>query len=1443
MNTSKSPIEGHSSSHVQTTSSTPRLEDNASIPETQDDLFTFSSMLHRYEKDAGHWIQESPAESAIRIRGLRKITFALFALGICLTCLLNSRLLLQGVNLQQLIVCNLGIMMVFVLAGIFLLHDVTVKKKSGLSREVFGVRRRLKVVVGQIDELDALRFKMQREHQELVANRKDLSDELIAIAVERNLESEKTAREKESFAAAQAELSKTTAAVADESLKLDRLQQAITTLEGEMEAKLLELELLVAENSPFESNHALAITQEEYANLAEELAVRQAALQAAQEMHFKLLIEIELLESEKAATLSSLTSSKLELVCVELECARIQSVSAETPLLIRASVELEQLNSTIAATEQRIAELAQHTADMEQRNADMEQRNADMEQRNADMEGDIAELEQERSMLQRNIEYSNALEAVASNRSATLNQQVAKLQSDQLELSEALERLVGAIEENSRIRDGLANQNMSATVSLESLLDSVEQLSRKEADLLSACSSAEQKMGDWTTSVESLVTRVDELTSQIATFEEQRVQAIEALENILEGIDLKSADQAAIVDSIESATQKISDLDAVAEAAKTRLKFTESAMQETESVLQDTRNQVGTYESLLSQASENCIAQQAELARVQNDLLTEQRLLAQLQSEIALKAEDKIAVESDLVSLEKLKTKTQIACDDANAELERFVQQLDAMSGELVEKEEQSRRLNTRLGQLRELDDELNLKHQKLDELDKQQLQFEQSFEDAREHLSQLQADSHTVQVELDRLRLTESELTLKSKKMRSENEQLEASYESSNHRLHTLQHELSTFQVKSSQLESEIQASEQRKLEIQRAIDDFANEADEAQAVCKQWAEYGAKLRSDNKEVESEIARLRLECNELRAEQDRSLQEKQVVAAGLSTLKGQRDTLNTEIANREDFLLELKEEQKQVVKQIAANNKFLEQTQADLDRVSSECNSAKSELDSIHSQRRFEGSCVQELAVQQKQLQSEVHGLTQVVEQLRAETEQRELALGTLENNRELIEECIREGNAQQLELANRLSATQRGLAIASDSVAAAMAEKKKHIEGILSLEGEADNYRCQIDSLKKQLTSIELELSANRENATQLSAKLEETRDDCQQAAQLLLENQSKAKEIDLSIEEMRKERSETEQSIRGKQMQSESLDLELSEKSATLESIKRSLMDAEDETAEAQKQLAEVHASIESLRSQAVAAKSDLASLSERKAVADLSIEAAESRSKGLQNLLDALEGEKTSFMQLLDTEKASLDTALQKRVQLESVNRGLADANNSMHLAIRGLQSQRDELAKIVSELDNEIGTNKVCSSQLQLQIEASSAQIAKLEQSQREWMDKESTTIDQVARIRAELKNLERLQSLAKLESEAIAVPTQPNSTWVLDRRRIKLQARSSEAPPATTVELAEEILQEISALATFNNNIISPSEEKNESNLVDKAQSEPSEDPWSFVLG
>jgi len=1566
MNTMNLPTESLDTSPLPQQPLLSSLDESKGLRETSDNPSTLSCLLRRFEKDAGNWIQESPAEAAIRFQGLRKITFALFALSILLTFFLNSILLQQGVELQLLIVCNIGIMVLYVLAGISLLHDITIKRKAGFQKEVLGVVERIELVSGQIEELDALRFKMLCNHKKMVANKRNLSAAVFALATQNKRESEIATQSQELIALAQAELLETQAAVVDETTKLAEIQSAVTTLESDFQAKrvdhsawlgnqqgemerlkaeqdecraiteqitkanyqaeetahalkenlaqlqaelksleiqkiesiasheqvklelldieknlsnatltltttqeerekvtgtlaaqqdalqavqdkhsqlLLEIdyfesdretlaqlqaeiqsldiqkaaivesqeqfkrELLDKENIISESNLALTRTQEECDKVTEALAAQQDALQAVQEKHSQLLLEIELLESEKAASQSSLASSKLELACAELECIRVQKVLAEQPLITQASADLEQLNSLIVSIEQS-----------------------------------ICDMEQERSSLQRNIEYSNAIEAVASNRLANLNEQVSKLESDRVGLSAAMERILGEIEEKSRLHEGLTNQNMSATASLEGLLDSVEKLSCNEASLLSACTSAEQKMGDWTTNVESLVNRVDELTTQIATFEEQRLQAIEVLENILEEIDLKSADRATIADSIESTTKKASDLDAMTQAATTRRDVAESAMQETESALQDQRNQLETYETELSQASENCIAQQTELSRVQQVLLTELCVFAQLQSEIAHKTEDRIAVENDLAELAKLKKETQIACDDANAELERFIQQLDAMSEELMTKEEQSLHLNTKLGQLRELDSELNLKHQKLDELDKQQLQSEQSCEDVREQLSQLQADTRTVQLDLDRLRRTESELTLKSNNMRSENEQLEATYDSSNHKVQTLQHELSVCQLKRSQLESEIQTSEQRRSEIQRTLDGYANEADEAQAVCKQWADYGTKLRIDNKEVESEIDRLRLEIKELRAEQDRSLQEKQALTAGLSTLKGQRDTLNTEIANREDFLLELKEEQKQVVKQIAANNHCLEQTQADLDRLAGKCNSANLELDGIHHQRSVESTCVQELAVQHQQLQGEVHSLTQVLEQLRADAEKHEVALETQKTNRALMDDSIIEAKAQQLDLANRMSTMQRELATASEAVAAAVEQEQKYLSGNHSLQSEANEYRIQIDSLQRKLKSIEFEFDENRENAKRLDSKLEATRNECQQAEKLLLESQNKSQEIIRSIADREKELAETQQSISGKQLQSQSLDVELSQKNAVLDISQQAIANAESKATEQQTQLVQVQNAVESLRSQAVALECNLVELSGRKAEADASIADAASHSKDLQNLIEALESEKTSQRHLLEAEKTQLDSTIHERVQLESANSKLEVSNDSMLQAIRGLQSQRDEFTKLVSDLDAEIGSNKKLASQLQTQIEASSAQIAQLEQSRREWMDKESTTIEQVARMEAELKNLESQQLQAKQKLEAMVAPTQSNPKAVLDRRSVKLLPDESAVTEPTTVELAQEILEEISDLVSFDNTIVGQGAQTDETDFAETSQKESSVDPWSVVL-
>jgi len=240
MNTLNSPMESLNPSRLPLPPARIFHDDSERIRETNDSESTLFCLLQRFKKDAGNWIQESPVESAIRIQGLRKITFALFALGISLTCFLNSRLLLQGVEMQQLIVCNLGIMIVYVLAGILLFHDMTFKRKTGFQKEVLGVVKRIEIVGEQIDELDALRFKMLRDHKEMVANQRDLLQAINALATEKDRESEKAAQAREPIALAQAELSKTQAANADETTKLGRIQNAVAALESECQAKRLD---------------------------------------------------------------------------------------------------------------------------------------------------------------------------------------------------------------------------------------------------------------------------------------------------------------------------------------------------------------------------------------------------------------------------------------------------------------------------------------------------------------------------------------------------------------------------------------------------------------------------------------------------------------------------------------------------------------------------------------------------------------------------------------------------------------------------------------------------------------------------------------------------------------------------------------------------------------------------------------------------------------------------------------------------------------------------------------------------------------------------------------------------------------------------------------------------------------------------------------------------
>jgi chromosome segregation protein len=369
-----------------------------------------------------------------------------------------------------------------------------------------------------------------------------------------------------------------------------------------------------------------------------------------------------------------------------------------------------------------------------------------------------------------------------------------------------------------------------------------------------------------------------------------------------------------------------------------------------------------------------------------------------------------------------------------------------------------------------------------------------------------------------------------------------------------------------------------------------------------------------------------------------------------------------------------------------------------------------------------------------------------------------------------------------------------------------------------------------------------MEFEMNENRENLKQLDSKLETTRNDFHQAEHLLIEGQNKVQGIVRSITEREMELIETEQSIREKQKQSQALDLDLSSKNAVLDAIKQALVDTEIKSTEQQSQLDQAHESLELLRSQAAELEDTLIGLSGQKMEADASIAFAASQTKDLRNLIEALENEKTSIVRLLETKKSQLDTTLQERVQLETANRKLIESNDQEVRAIHDLQSRRDELTKHVSDLDHELSLNKENASQLQTQIEVSSGQIAQLEQNRREWMDKESTIIQQVTRLHSELENLESQQRQASQDLEIMLIQTQNTPKWVPNRRWVKLLPKRSESIQPTTMELAQEILEDIAELAILDDEMVGQDVPANESDIIDSSPSQPSEDPWSVVL-
>ena len=1528
---------------------------NPSVPVAQNETLV---LLRRFGNQAQDWIKESPTESAIRRQGLRKVTIALFVLGISLTCLLNIRLLAVGVNLQQLIVCNLGIMIVYVLAGICLLHDVTFRRKNKFDEEHLGVSERLAMVVGQVDALESQKFSLISKRDKLVAEHAGLTKNLIDLENRVKSGTEKSKQIEESLASVtdqktvlQSELDQlnsqhqewTERSIEDEiksktgQLLLNQLQMDIQLLEDQRSANaesvnFARLELDGLEDSARELRNVLSVTQEELSMQMALKADDQNELNRLESKQLEIIQESEGLESEKALVQAKLAQLKLELECVELECVRVHALAAivneqsqpsdqsETTQSRELSTELateptQELATELAqeldneskqelATElaQELEEVSEHLAiaksnlanlrlelvclelecarvrndvaialensglelaktelvevnrkledsrsslsnlnELEQNCIEATARHEQLLSDSQAIELQILEQEQERSELQRRIEISYATEAVASHRLSNLNEQVFKLDLDQTQLSETIERLVGEVELQNEVRRTFTDSNTAATESLERLLDSVESLSRKEAGLVLACNSAEGKLELWTTNAESLVSRVDELTLQITALEAQRLQAVDGMETLLEEIDNKSAEHLTLSESIEFATRKMDELNAELIENRVRKDQAETELRDVEFALNSSRNQLVEFEKQLAQTSDNCLSEQSELRCIHEQLEVERRAVEQLRSEFDSLVEQKLNLGSDLVNLGEQRELSQRACDEANGELQRMIELLDATSDELLAKEELANKLNDRLIQLRSIETELNAKGQKLEELTHQQQDTEESCRDTQEQLLQLQADVRSVKVELSLLNNAEAESLLKANKMQAENEQLEGTYHTFHQKIQATQQELTTLQLRLAQIEAEMHAAAQRKTELQRALDSYANDADEAQNVCKQWADYGSQLRADNDTVESELGRLRSECKELRVEQDRLVQDKQALSVGISSLRNQRDTLQSEIVNREDFLAELKKEQNQIVKQLATHNANLINAQADSVRLESECNVAQLELNNLQSQRRFESTSVQELAIQHRQLQGDVNALTMMIDQLRADSEEYHRQLDDLTTRRQVIEESIHEGKSHQSELSTKLLSMKQELELAKESMQAVLVERQSEVDQVHSLQSEAIERRLEINGVQIQISALELELSEKREESRELDLRLEELRNDSQQANQLLHTKLVESDDVARSLDDRTRDLAEMERVLATSQSKVEFLEIELAKRTGTLKLLEESLLDAERKVANQQTKVFQSEESLESLRSQALDTQADLTRLSGLRGEAESALIGEELRAKEVQTLNEALMNERASLTELIHAEKMRLETTLLERVAAESAKHSLESTNTSLQHNALDLTSKRDNLIQVVSKLNREFELSAERSEETQAKIASSLGQLEILEVRKRDLLDQESIISDRTARLQEELASLESDQSKAKLVAEKVATSTR-KATWTPEIRKVALKKRPASTSLESTSEKSNAILERTQETRVLDSIEVDQTIELLEAQIVATMETSTQDDPWSVVL-
>jgi chromosome segregation ATPase len=662
------------------------------VKSVQDDQAPLSAYLdsvkHAMEKfqQRATELSSNCAETEIGIKkGLSRITYGLFSLGIAMSIVANMLLISAGGSLLQLAMCNFGTMIIFVLAGVCLLNDIT-NRDSQDGSQFANIHHHTQSISDNVDQLSRLTFNWNQKLQELEKKKQQTESAIQSLeSQEQELSARIESRESE----------------------LEQLQNDFQNQQTANLALKAEIQNLETENSTLVQS-AKDINQE-----------KDTVEQAVSE----LKIELETIVSKKANSESELLAKRSEIDGYEIysqqvqgEIINIQKEISELELISEGlSVGIEERKSLLEITQNKIDSLLKQEQELNARVFEIELRLDEVcacEVRHRDLTSIQDSIENSLKLV---AETTHKIESLERSRTE-LELAITELETTERTLAIGVDLLRMEFQEQSNLvdqkteyLDSLSDHEMRLQKQVDELVDRLAshelqetmQSDIGECELLLATKREEMiALQAQTESLRNEIYFLGREASELQAFvEKNEVQAFEEMSMLLESHDR----------AVEEKQHSINDLTAQVKTLVAREMEARSKLQVVEDELVSARNQVSSAE-LTAVAIEEAIAEaQTKLTAMEMEQNRKEGQAVLLENQIDLKLGELDGIEKSIEEAKEREEALKALCDDADNRIAVLAEKSECLADHL----------GTMMGNLEELEQQREKAKLALDELDR----------------------------------------------------------------------------------------------------------------------------------------------------------------------------------------------------------------------------------------------------------------------------------------------------------------------------------------------------------------------------------------------------------------------------------------------------------------------------------------------------------------------------------------------------------------------------------------------------------------------------------------------------------------------------------------------------------------------------------------------------